>query len=42
MAGQVTATADTDRGRELLVEAADEIEKLGVTHLSQRARELAA
>jgi class 3 adenylate cyclase/tetratricopeptide (TPR) repeat protein len=41
MAGQVRSAADPERGRELLVSAADEIERLGVMHLSQRARELA-
>jgi class 3 adenylate cyclase/tetratricopeptide (TPR) repeat protein len=42
LAGQVLVSEDADRGRELLVEAADEIERLGVRHLSDRARALAA
>jgi hypothetical protein len=42
LAGQVMAGVDAQRGRELLVDAADEIERLGVAHLSQRARALAA
>jgi hypothetical protein len=33
---------EPERGRELLEEAAQEIERLGVTHLSRRARSLAA
>jgi class 3 adenylate cyclase/predicted ATPase len=42
LAGQVLVPADPDAGRALLTEAADEIERLGVHHLSERARALAA
>jgi hypothetical protein len=42
LAGQLLVRADPDTGRELLEEAAREIETLGVNHLSQRARSLAA
>jgi class 3 adenylate cyclase/predicted ATPase len=42
LAGQVMVPVDSERGRTLLIEAAEEIERLGVGHLSRRARELAA
>jgi tetratricopeptide (TPR) repeat protein len=42
LAGQVIAPVDAERGRTMLVDAADAIERLGVHHLSQRARTLAA
>jgi class 3 adenylate cyclase/tetratricopeptide (TPR) repeat protein len=42
LAGQVVVRVEPERGRELLEEAAQEIERLGVTHLSRRARSLAA
>jgi class 3 adenylate cyclase/predicted ATPase len=42
LAGQVLVAADAERGRALLVDAADEIERLGVHHLSEGARALAA
>jgi tetratricopeptide (TPR) repeat protein len=42
LAGQVLVTVDPDEGRRILGEAADEIERLGVRHLSDRARALAA
>ncbi|HEV3376545.1 MAG TPA: adenylate/guanylate cyclase domain-containing protein [Thermoleophilaceae bacterium] len=41
LAGQTLVTLDPDEGRRLLGEAADEIEHLGVRHLSERARSLA-
>ena len=41
LAGQVLVAADADRGRAMLVAAAEEIEALGVAHLSERARTLA-
>jgi class 3 adenylate cyclase/predicted ATPase len=41
LAGQVMVASDADRGRAMLVEAADQIEALGVAHLSERARTLA-
>ena len=42
LAGQALAGHDADRSRELLEEAAAEIERLGVPHLAERARSLAA
>jgi hypothetical protein len=42
LAGQVMVPADANLARTLLIDAADEIEALGVSHLSQRARQLAA
>jgi tetratricopeptide (TPR) repeat protein len=42
LAGQVMVPADAERGRAMLVDAAEEIELLGVHHLSERARALAA
>jgi class 3 adenylate cyclase/predicted ATPase len=42
LAGQVLAPADPERARGLLADAAEEIEALGVRHLSARARSLAA
>jgi len=42
LAGQTLARADAEAGRRLLEEAADEIERLGVRHLGERARALAA
>ena len=42
LAGQLLVRAEPGPGRELLEEAAREIESLGVGHLSQRARSLAA
>ena len=42
LAGQVLLSADPGRARELLEEAALEVESLGVPHLSERARSLAA
>ena len=42
LAGQVLVAADVERGRALLVEAAEETDRLGVLHLSERARALAA
>ena len=42
LAGQALVQADPEAGRLLLGEAADEIERLGVRHLSERARALAA
>jgi class 3 adenylate cyclase/tetratricopeptide (TPR) repeat protein len=42
MAGQALAGHDPERSRELLEEAADEAERLGVAHLAARARALAA
>ena len=42
LAGQVVMAVEPERGRELLEEAAQEIERLGVMHLSRRARALAA
>jgi tetratricopeptide (TPR) repeat protein len=41
LAGQTLVGIDPAEGRRLLGEAADEIERLGVRHLSERARELA-
>jgi class 3 adenylate cyclase/tetratricopeptide (TPR) repeat protein len=41
LAGQTLVTVDADEGRRVLGEAADEIERLGVRHLSERARSLA-
>ena len=42
LAGQTMVRVDPTEGRRLLGEAADEIERLGVRHLSERARALAA
>ena len=42
LAGRVLLAADPEGGRELLDAAAVEIERLGVPHLAQRARALAA
>jgi hypothetical protein len=42
LAGQVLVPVDAEQGRIVLTEAADEIERLGVSHLSVRARALAA
>jgi adenylate cyclase len=42
LAGQTLMTVDAEEGRRLLGEAAEEIERLGVRHLSERARALAA
>jgi tetratricopeptide (TPR) repeat protein len=42
LAGRTLSGSDTARARELLEEAATEIEQLGVNHLAERARELAA
>jgi class 3 adenylate cyclase/tetratricopeptide (TPR) repeat protein len=42
LAGRVLLSADPERARELLDAAAVEIEQLGVPHLAQRARALAA
>jgi tetratricopeptide (TPR) repeat protein len=42
LAGQVLADVEPERGRSVLMMAAEEIENLGVLHLSQRARALAA
>jgi len=42
LAGQALVQAEPEAGRRLLGEAADEIEGLGVRHLSERARALAA
>jgi tetratricopeptide (TPR) repeat protein len=42
LAGQVLVPVDAERGRSMLVDAAEEIERLGVHHLSERARALAA
>jgi glutathione S-transferase len=42
LAGRVLLSADPERARELLDAAAVEIERLGVPHLAQRARALAA
>jgi hypothetical protein len=42
LAGQVLAPVDPDQARTLLSEAAEEIERLGVLHLSERARAMAA
>jgi tetratricopeptide (TPR) repeat protein len=42
LAGQALVAVDPVEGRRVLGEAADEIERLGVRHLSERARELAA
>ena len=42
LAGQVLVAVDAERGRSMLVDAAEEIERLGVHHLSERARALAA
>ena len=42
LAGQVLIAAEPSRGRELLEGAAAETEELGVAHLAQRARALAA
>jgi class 3 adenylate cyclase/tetratricopeptide (TPR) repeat protein len=41
LAGQKLVEVDLPEGRRLLGEAADEIERLGVNHLSERARSLA-
>jgi class 3 adenylate cyclase/tetratricopeptide (TPR) repeat protein len=41
LAGQTLVAVDVPEGRRLLGEAADEIELLGVSHLSERARTLA-
>jgi hypothetical protein len=41
LAGQTLVEVDQVEGRRLLGEAADEIERLGVSHLSERARALA-
>jgi class 3 adenylate cyclase/tetratricopeptide (TPR) repeat protein len=42
LAGRVLITVDVERGRELLDAAAVEIDRLGVPHLAERARALAA
>jgi class 3 adenylate cyclase/tetratricopeptide (TPR) repeat protein len=42
LAGQVLADSDPERSRELLEETAAETERLGVAHLAERARALAA
>jgi tetratricopeptide (TPR) repeat protein len=42
LAGQVLAPVDAERSRTILVEAAEEIEALGVVHLAERARALTA
>jgi class 3 adenylate cyclase/tetratricopeptide (TPR) repeat protein len=42
LAGRILLTADPERGREHLDAAAVEIERLGVPHLAERARSLAA
>jgi class 3 adenylate cyclase/tetratricopeptide (TPR) repeat protein len=42
LAGQLLVRVEPERGRELLGKAAEEIERLGVMHLSRRARSLAA
>jgi class 3 adenylate cyclase/tetratricopeptide (TPR) repeat protein len=42
LAGQVLAPVEPDQARTLLSEAAEEIERLGVLHLSERARAMAA
>jgi class 3 adenylate cyclase/tetratricopeptide (TPR) repeat protein len=42
LAGQTLVAVDPVEGRRLLGEAAEEIERLGVRHLSERARALAA
>jgi hypothetical protein len=42
LAGQVLAESDPERSRELLDEAAEETARLGVPHLAERARALAA
>jgi class 3 adenylate cyclase/tetratricopeptide (TPR) repeat protein len=42
LAGQLLASADPERSRALLEEAAETTERLGVSHLSERARALAA
>jgi hypothetical protein len=42
LAGQVLAPLDAERSRTILVEAAEEIEGLGVLHLAERARALTA
>jgi tetratricopeptide (TPR) repeat protein len=42
LAGQMMVSEDTQRGRTLLIGAAAEIERLGVHHLSEQARALAA
>ena len=42
LAGQTLVSVDPDEGRRVLNEAAEEIELLGVHHLSERARALAA
>jgi tetratricopeptide (TPR) repeat protein len=42
LAGQALVPVDPAEGRRLLGEAAEEIERLGVRHLSERARALAA
>ncbi|HEX8646488.1 MAG TPA: adenylate/guanylate cyclase domain-containing protein [Thermoleophilaceae bacterium] len=42
LAGQRLAESDTARSRELLEEAADRLDRLGVAHLAERARGLAA
>jgi hypothetical protein len=41
LAGQTMVGVDPAAGRKLLGEAAEEIERLGVSHLSERARALA-
>jgi hypothetical protein len=42
LAGQALVSTEPTEGRRLLREAAEEIERLGVRHLSERARALAA
>jgi tetratricopeptide (TPR) repeat protein len=42
LAGQIMVPEDSQRGRTLLIGAAAEIERLGVRHLSDQARALAA
>jgi hypothetical protein len=42
LAGQMMVAEDSQRGRTLLIGAAAEIERLGVRHLSEQARALAA
>jgi hypothetical protein len=42
LAGRILLPADPERGREHLDAAAAEIERLGVPHLAERARALAA
>jgi hypothetical protein len=42
LAGQILSDSDPERSRELLGEAAESCDRLGVPHLAERARALVA